>query len=255
MELVSLKNVNYSVKDSSFINSKIKHIIKDVSFNIDNKSTLALIGESGSGKTTISKIIAGFTEPSSGEIKYNTQIIKNEYQIQYLFQNSRELLNPQRKISSQLNDVFESKKYKNIQYSVSDVLSLVELEKEILDKYTFMLSGGELQRVALARLLLTSPNLLILDEPFSAQDIISQKMLKELLINLKENLDMNLLIVSHNIQILKGLADDIVVLKNGIIQEKLNANVLFTRHGKNYSDLLLEAEKFQLDKSQLSTLE
>lgn len=199
----------------------------NVSFSCD-KSTLGLLGASGSGKSMILKCIAGIEKPDEGRIvlngktlfdsKKNINTSPQERRIAYLFQNYA--LFPDMNV---WDNVFISvnKKYSlksEREKKVREVLSILKLDK--LDKiYPSELSGGEKQRVALARIIVNEPNFLLLDEPFSALDSYLKHKLINDLKNIIANFDKGVIFVTHDIREIKSLCKDLIILSNGNIVE------------------------------------
>ncbi|MCF8259445.1 MAG: ATP-binding cassette domain-containing protein [Melioribacteraceae bacterium] len=211
-KLVEFRNVDFS--HSTFLSKGKKRILSNVNTCFYKNTTTGIIGESGSGKTTLIKLIAGVLKPTAGEIEYHNSVSEKQ-QIQILFQNNRHLINPVRKVSSILDDTQSLFKSRNGENFYSMILDKLQINERFLNKIGYQLSGGELQRVALARVLIAKPKLLILDEPFSAQDVYAQSKLEEILSFLKYELDVTLIIVSHNLEAVQDLVDDFYNLNEG----------------------------------------
>lgn len=231
--------------------------IKNISFEIKEGETLALIGESGSGKSTISNLIVGLIKKDSGSIYYCGKDIgemsKKERQklkskIQLIFQNSYSSLNPKMKIKDIILEGLRyqaSKKIKNLDFQLKKILLEVELKEDILDRYPSQLSGGQNQRIGIARSLIMEPNLLIADECFSALDMITQKQILELFIKIKKKRNISYLLVSHDISVIKKIADTIIVLKNGEILEKGETKDIIDNPKEEYTKELIAACKIK----------
>ncbi len=236
--MIDLKNIFYSASNNLMFSKNEKLILSDISFIIEQGDILGIIGESGAGKTTIAKIVAGLLKASSGIISYNSVSLD---EIQILFQNSSELINPYRKVESLLADTT-----KGNDNTIQDLIEKVKLDKSILKKYAFQLSGGERQRIALARILATNPKLLIIDEPFSAQDFDSQVNLMELFNELNNRNDLTILCISHDLEIMKRFPNKLIVMKDGkIIEEGSTSQVVSTPKHK-YTKFLFKAANYQL---------
>ena len=207
--LLKVENVFYSPKGWELFKRNKKHnaIIKDISFDVNQGSVLGIVGESGSGKTTLAKVICGILRHEKGNIifKGGKENIRTNT-IQILFQNTNELINPLRKVGAILNEAYPDKK------KLSDICKLLDIPENQFYKFGNQLSGGERQRVGLARILSAEPELLILDEPFSAQDPESQINFLELFKKIKEELGITIICISHDIKLLKQFTDNILVL-------------------------------------------
>ena len=238
--MVELQNISYSVKDKNLLKNKRKQILSNNSLNISEGDIVGLIGESGAGKTTLAKIIAGVLQPTSGKLQFNS-IGENEIQI--LFQNNLELINPFRNVGSILNDVMSISGNKN---NINSFLNKVKLTESILEKYGHQLSGGERQRIALVQLLMVSPKLLILDEPFSAQDSDSQEDLVQLFQKLNKELNITILCISHDLNIMSYFPNKLGVMKNGTIIEFGETKIIVESPKEKYTEFLFKAKEFQL---------
>lgn len=239
--LIKVENLNFQFEKDQFIGNEINEVLKDISFSIYENEAVGIVGESGSGKTTLAKILIGFLTDYKGQLNVN---ISNLREIQILFQNNDELINPLRKIDSILNEAISLVTRNDKKDPKSELLELVGIPEKLLDKKGYQLSGGERQRVALARILAVEPKILILDEPFAAQDQSSQKNLAEVFLQLKEK-GTTIICVSHNIRILKEFIDRILVLNEGKIIEDSTTDQFFSSPKTEFSRFLLESEKME----------
>ena len=201
--ILKAKNIFYSVP----LKNEEKIILKDISFELEKNSVLGISGESGSGKTTLAKILAGIIKQTSGKIDYYFSRDFNKVSpVQILFQNTGEIINPLREVKDILNESLSIANKNKIETTQLDtILDAVKLSKSLLDRKGYELSGGEQQRAALARILAVKPELLILDEPFSAQDYESQENFLNLFLDLKKNLDITMICVAHNLPLLRKI--------------------------------------------------
>tara|TARA_B100001175_G_scaffold5938_1_gene4610 strand:- start:1492 stop:3003 length:1512 start_codon:yes stop_codon:yes gene_type:complete len=239
--LLSVKNLNLSLGN--------KKILNNINLKIFKGETLGLIGQSGSGKTTISKCIIGFYKNYHGEIKYNGINVKEisrynlSRKIQLIFQDPYSALNPNIKIINQIIDPmsihFKLDKYEAKNLAI-EYLEKVKLKDHLFNKYPSELSGGERQRVVIARALSLKPKLIICDECVSALDKSIQNSILKLLFKLKIEFKLTFIFISHDLSIVKFMSDNIVVLKNGIIVDQNSSNLLFKKP-KNYTKKLIEA--------------
>lgn len=241
-KILSVTNLGYKVKATDTGKRIEKEILKDISFDLYENSITALIGESGCGKTTLAKIIAGITEPTAGQIQRS-----NNLNIQLLFQNSGELIHPLRSVKSILADISGSNS------EIEKICMLLGINESILSQKGYSLSGGERQRAGLARVLLSNPGLLILDEPFSSQDPESVIQIRNLLRKINAELKIALFIISHNIQPLRELADDILIMKNGRIVLRGDCENILQKPSNSYIEFLIKAESFSLDENDISS--
>jgi len=247
--ILKAENLSYSVIQKN----EEKVILKNISFDLERNSVFGISGESGSGKTTLAKILAGILKPSSGKIScFFLREHKKLSPIQILFQNTGEIINPLRTIRSMI----EAPSPEGIPPSrdksppkgetLEKLMKIVGIEKDLLNKRGYELSGGEQQRVALARVLAVKPELLILDEPFSAQDYESQENFLNLFLNLKKNLNITMICISHNLRIQRKLCDEIMIMYNGEIVEMNKSKELFENPMHQYTKFLLKAERYDL---------
>jgi ABC-type dipeptide/oligopeptide/nickel transport system ATPase subunit len=255
MPLLKVENISYSVEVKE-VTKKQFDILKNVSFEVESGEILGVCGESGGGKSTLAKVIAGLIKPDSGKITLNSKSNdKKSSPIQILFQNHGEVLNPYRKISSVVDEVLVinriDKKY--IAKGRENILSSVGFPKELYDRRGYQLSGGEQQRAALARLLATNPVLLILDEPISAQDVESQLNLVKLFRKLNKEFHLTMICISHDLNILRNLANRVIILRDGEIVEIGRTSEVFSNPQKSYTKFLLSAEALDLTYDEIQT--
>ena len=226
-----------------------KIILDNINFKIKKGETLGLIGQSGSGKTTISRCLTGFYKNYNGEIKYDGINIReiSRYKLsrkfQLIFQDPYSALNPNIKIINQITDpiIIHFKINKNEAKTLAtEYLNKVELKKHLFNKYPSELSGGERQRVVIARALSLKPELIICDECVSALDKSIQNAILKLLNKLKIELKLTYIFISHDLSLVKHMSDNIIVLKNGIIVDQNSTKAIFKKP-KDYTKKLIEA--------------
>ena len=249
MSLLKVENICYSVTVKEETKKQFD-ILKNVSFKVEQEEILGICGESGGGKSTLAKVIAGVIKPNDGRIVLESQAIKERKSspIQILFQNHGEILNPFRKIQSIIDEALKISGVdeSSIQSERKKVLSSVGFPNELYNRRGMELSGGEQQRAALARLLAVKPVLLILDEPFSAQDVESQLNLVKLFKRLKKEFNLTMICISHDLKILRNLANKVIILKDGEIIESGITKDVFNNPQKDYTKFLLSAESLEL---------
>lgn len=255
MSLLKVENISYSVtiKEES---KKQFDILQNVSFEVEAAEILGICGESGGGKSTLAKVIAGIIKPDSGKIILNSESEKEKRKsspVQILFQNHGEVLNPLRKVISIIDEALKINgvENNNLENERDAVLASVGFPKELYNRRGFELSGGEQQRAALARLLATKPVLLILDEPFSAQDVESQLNLVNLFKKLNKEFNLTMICISHDLRILRNLASRVIILRDGEIVESGLTKEVFNNPQKDYTKFLLSAEALDLSYEEL----
>lgn len=241
--ILSVKELSYSVNAIS----EKKIILDNISFTLEEGKILGIAGESGSGKTTLAKILCGLNIPDSGEIIFNRSAEGIKNHIQILFQNNGELLNPYRKVENILSEALAIGRKKNNQsLELKELLQIVDIEENLLQRRCYQLSGGQQQRVALARILAVNPKLIILDEPFSAQDPESQLNFLNLFKKINKELGTTLICIAHSLKILRKLADEVIILYKGKIVEQGKTEIVFSSPQHNYTKFLLKAESYDL---------
>ena len=258
MPLLKVENISYSVvvkKESK----KQFDILKNISFSVEKKEILGICGESGGGKSSLAKVIAGIIKPDSGKIILTTdQSItrRRSNPIQILFQNHGEVLNPFRKIKNIIDEALKISEVEESQISIEreTILNSVGFKRDLYNRRGLELSGGEQQRAALARLLAVKPLLLIFDEPFSAQDVESQLNFVKLFKKLNNSFNITMICISHDLRILRNLAHRIIIIKEGIIVESGSSKEVFTNPKSDYTKFLLSAESLNLSYEELSAL-
>jgi len=235
--ILQVRNVKKSFPiESKFIRRIIGHlqVLKSVSFDIREGEIFCLLGKSGSGKTTIARIITGILERDSGEIYFAGKPIESYSRveraknIQMVFQNPFASLNPRLTIRSILGEALKMRckatgekfSKKGFVEVLQFYLSLVKMPTDILDEYPYRFSGGQRQRIAIARALIVEPKLLIADEPVSALDLSIQAQMLNLLLELREKLKLSILFITHDIAVASFLSDRIGVVYDGEIVEQ-----------------------------------
>lgn len=242
--ILSVKELTYSVNT----NSGRKIILDNISFTLEEGKILGIAGESGSGKTTLAKILCGLNIPDSGKIIFNNSTESTEKNnIQILFQNNGELLNPYRKVENILGEALAIGRKKNNQsLELKELMQIVDIEENLSHRRCYQLSGGQQQRVALARILAVKPKLIILDEPFSAQDTESQLNFLNLFKKINAELGTTLICIAHSLKILRKLAHEVIILYKGKIVEQGKTEIIFSSPQHNYTKFLLKAESYDL---------
>ena len=251
--LLEIKNL--TVEYRSIKNEQIATItaVKDVSLNIKKGEIYALAGESGCGKSTLSKAITKLVRPRTGEIFFEGENIyeynkddarKYRTLVQMIFQNPYSSLNPRCKIGEilkeplDINTHYSSNRKRNI---IKNILNDVGLSEGILNLYPHEFSGGQRQRIAIARALVLNPSFLIADEPVSALDASIQAQIINLLKELKEKRELTILFISHDLSVIRHLADRIGIMYYGELVEENCTQALFNMPIKDYTKKLLDS--------------
>jgi peptide/nickel transport system ATP-binding protein len=257
-ELIQLKNISYSVEDENLSLSKgmTTDILFDINFTVCEKEVLGICGESGGGKSTLAKVVAGIIKPTKGELILNKELSTNKNNpkaIQILFQNNSNLINPYRKVGDVIDEAISLSGINNISIAErkAKLFEMLNISRELTKRRGYELSGGERQRVALARLLAVKPKVLILDEPFSAQDVTSQLNFVEVLKRLNEEFGVTMICISHDLKILRKFTQRVIVLQNGRIVEIADTSKIFTSPEHPYTKFLLRAEEFNLTEEEI----
>jgi ABC-type dipeptide/oligopeptide/nickel transport system ATPase subunit len=214
--------------------------VDDVSFTLKQGDNLAIVGESGCGKSTLAKIIMGLIKPDAG-------MIKAEGRLQMVFQDPNQSLDPLWNIQGILKEAFWGQKISetNAHHKIEQVLISVGLSKEILNRFPHEFSGGERQRIAIARALLANPKVLVLDEAVSSLDTLVQKQIIDLLRNLKKEFNLSLLFISHNLRLVGNFSDKILVMYKGRIIEEGDVKEILQKPTHPYTQQLLQAAFFK----------
>ncbi len=257
--ILKVKNISYSVdKKNSFSGYQSFEILKNISFEAERGKVLGISGQSGSGKSTLAKILAGIFQQASGNIHYNFKedgIDSLPKPVQILFQNDGELINPFRKVEDVLNEAYEIKlkKTKNYTSEIDNIFKMFNLDSRLKNSKGSQLSGGEKQRIALARIVIVEPEILVLDEPFSSQDVEVQLDILKLICILKDELDLTIICISHDLNILKHFSDELIIMYAGKIVESGSTKTIIKNPTNDYTKFLLSAQSLKLTEEEIQT--
>jgi len=241
--LLVVKNLGkqYFIEKSFFGRKKaIVDALTNVNFKLNEGSVLGILGETGSGKTTLAKLIVKLIEPTSGKINYGDKNIKRS--VQLIFQNPYASLNPRMKIVNTLKEPFliHGLSDKNTTESkIEDLLETVNLNPDCLLRYPDEFSGGQRQRIAIARAISVNPKILVCDEPTASLDLSVQAQILNLFKKLKERLKLSYIFISHNIEVISFIADEILILYEGRAVERGLKNKVFKKPAHPYTKMLL----------------
>ena len=231
LEAYHLKKYFHLPARRMFGPSQIIKAVDGVSFSLKEGETFSIVGESGSGKTTLGRLIVGLYAPTRGEIVFNGTAIRRmsrvKYQdfrrgIQMVFQDPFGSLDPRLTVRRLMNEAFTLESRVNQPERlrrIEQMLAVVRLPSDILLRYPHEFSGGERQRLAIARALLCRPKLLILDEAVSSLDVLVQEEILALLMDLKKQFGLTYIFISHNLRVVRKISDKIAVMYRGKIVE------------------------------------
>lgn len=220
------------------VSKSFSHIkaVDNVTFNIYKGETLALIGESGCGKSTLGRMLLGAQKPDHGQILFEGKNLPSFRKIQMVFQNPDSTLNPKMSIEEILSEPTQIHGTPN---RVDELLKLVALPLDAKKRFPHQFSGGQKQRIGIARALALNPTLLLCDEPVSSLDVSIQAQMIELLLRLKKELQLTLLFISHDLPLVRHIADRIAVMKKGHLVEIKESESLFQKPEHDYTKTLL----------------
>lgn len=251
MDIVKLQNLTkvFKIKEGFFHPAKDLYALNKLNLKILKNKTLGIVGESGCGKTTLANILMGLEKATSGEVKIFGQSIElqtSEQKIntQIIFQDPHSSLNPRKKIWKIIAEpLFIHTKLSNdeCKIKVAEALDQVGLNPNMMDRYPHMFSGGQKQRIGIARAIILNPKILICDEPVSALDVSVQSQILNLLNNLKKELDLTLVFISHDLSVVKYFCDEVVVMYLGEIVEHSKTKELFNSPRHPYTKALLDS--------------
>jgi len=241
---------------SGILKRKKKYVkaVDDISITVEQGKTFGLVGESGCGKTTAGKCILRILSPTGGSIIYKEKEIAEasdkelkplRREIQLIFQDPYGSLDPRQSVNSILKEaiVSDGKKHRKdeVEARICELLSLVELSDEMRDRYPHEMSGGQRQRLGIARALACDPKLIVCDEPVSALDVSIQAQIINLFKKLQKQLGLTYIFIAHDLAVVKHIADTIAVMYLGSIVERMEAEELYTNPVHPYTKALLSA--------------
>ena len=239
MIIAKCKNIKKSFPiKRGYLRDEIGRVIAvdGVSLDIERGCSFGIVGESGSGKTTLGKIIIGVLKPDSGEVELNTD------KLQVIFQDPYNSLDPKMKVFDIIAEGLTLKKETDrIPDRVDDIMALIKLPKSALDKYPHQFSGGERQRIAIGRALITGPELIVCDEPVSSLDVTIQLQILRLLKDVQKRFKITYLFISHDLRVVRFICDRVAAMKDGKIVEEGNASDVYSHPAHPYTKLLLSS--------------
>ena len=226
--------------------------VKGVSFLLHNKETIGIVGESGSGKSTLAKAIMALHPCSEGSILFkgedissfkSAELLKYRQNVQMVFQDATGSLNPRMTINAMLDEVLSvhGKCKENKKGRILELLDLVGLPSAILNRYPRELSGGQCQRASIARALALDPCVLVADEPVSALDVSVQARILNILRELRERLQLSVILIAHDLAVVRNVCDKVAVMQNGLFEDFDDAEKVFSSPKSDYTKRLLAA--------------
>ncbi len=225
-------------------------VLTGLNLTLAGKRVLGLVGESGSGKSTVARVLTGLLRPDAGEVLFKGKPLagrrtKEECRrIQMVFQNPEGSLNPRFKIGKILSEamLFHGiADRRNVKEACQEWVEKMRLPADTLSRYPRSFSGGQKQRIALARALCVKPEILIADEPTSALDVTVQLQILKEMQELRRELDLTILFISHDLGVIHYFCDDIAVMRQGQIVETGSKEAFFAHPKTAYGQLLLAA--------------
>jgi len=255
MSLLSVTNLKmfFPIKTGFRQPSSFVHAVDDVSFTIEKGETFGLVGESGSGKTTCGRCVLRILEPTGGRVDFDgvditelpeKQMTKFRPRMQMVFQDPYSSLNPRKTIRQIVGDPYKlhsDLRDAEIDKNVAKILEQVGLSAAFANRYPHELSGGQKQRIAIARAVAMNPGLVFLDEPTSSLDVSVQAQILNLLNDLQKEFGMAYLFVTHNIRLIRFMADKLGIMYLGKIMESGSTREVFAEPKHPYTQALFSA--------------
>jgi len=229
------------------------HAVDDVTFSLYQGKTLGVVGESGCGKSTLGRTILRLTPATAGKIVFNgaditlkspKDMIKLRQEMQMIFQDPFASLDPKMTVSQIIEEPLRIHKYKNKEkrsIRVNELMHIVGLDERYVNVYPHELDGGRRQRIGIARAIALNPKFIVCDEPVSALDVSIQAQILNLMMDLKEELGLTYIFVTHDLSVVKHISDDILVLYLGKMVEMTTSDRLFENPLHPYTKALLSA--------------
>jgi len=253
--VVELRHVDvvFRSRTGSFLRANRVHAVSDVSLQVYRGRTVGIVGESGSGKSTMAKVLVGLQAPTAGEVRFRDRAVRSYTAsvrrelgrvVSVVFQDPATALNARMRVGQTLRDPLDVHGVggpASREARVRDLVHLVGLPTSALDAFPGQLSGGQRQRVAIARALALDPDVLVADEPTSALDVSVRAQILNLLADLKAELGLGMVFISHDIQTVRHVSDEIVVMRAGRVVERGDAARVLDAPQDDYTRTLLAA--------------
>lgn len=242
---------HYEVRKGLMRGAQTLKAVAGIDFELYPGKTLAVVGESGCGKSTLARLVTMIEAPTAGNLKLDgKEVLPQDWaslrqSVQIVFQDPYGSLNPRQRVGTILEEPLKincpNMGRAERTEKARKMLGLVGLRPEHFDRYPHMFSGGQRQRIAIARALMLDPKVLVLDEPVSALDLSIQSSVLNLLLDLQERLQLAYLFISHDLSVVKHIADDVIVMYLGRALEKGSRDAIFANPFHPYSKALLSA--------------
>lgn len=244
---------SYQIKTGLFSDAKQVKAVDGVSFTLEKGKTLAIVGESGCGKSSLARLLTMIESPTSGELYYKGQnLLKADplaqklrrQKIQIVFQNPYSSLNPRKKVGTILEEpllINTDLTKTDRKAKVLSMMAKVGLREEFYDRYPHMFSGGQRQRIAIARGLMLDPEIVVADEPVSALDVSVRAQVLNLMMDLQDELGLSYVFISHDLSVVEHIADDVMVMYLGRCVEQGAKKVIYGDPKHPYTQALLSA--------------
>ena len=230
MNLVEVRDLH--VRYGSF------EAVKGVSFAIGAGEIFGIVGESGSGKSTVAKVLMGLERAASGEVRLNAPEPGRRLSMQMIFQDAVGSLNPRMTVRQTLDEALRTG---GSLRRAGELVDLVGLSEAVLAQYPREMSGGQCQRVSVARALAREPDVLVADEPVSALDVSVQARGLNLLRDLKRDLGLSILLIAHDLAVVKNVCDRVAVMERGLFVDSGETAGVFAAPGSPYTRRLIAA--------------
>jgi peptide/nickel transport system ATP-binding protein len=244
----------FPIKQGILIDRVIGHVhaVDDVTFTLREGETLGLVGESGCGKTTLSRTVMRLIEPTGGAVRFRgtdvthasrRKLMPLRREMQMVFQDPYASLNPRKRIGQIVGVALQRSGHdgEHVERRVRELLDRVGLSPEHINRFPHEFSGGQRQRIGVARALAVEPRLIVLDEPVSALDVSIQAQIINLLADLQHDLGLTYLFVAHDLSVVRHVSDRIAVMYLGKLMEISPSEALYTKPIHPYTAALLEA--------------
>ena len=242
--LLEAKDIHMSFPEGDgLFRRKRKEVLKGVSFELHKGECLGIIGESGSGKSTLGKVILGLEKQDSGKILFEGSELRKQWQseMNVVFQDYTSSVNPKFKVYEIINETLLQAKLsgEDKRKKIIELLEQVGLNEDFYYRYPHQLSGGQLQRVCIARSIAKMPKFILLDEAISSLDVSTQVQILDLLIELKEKYGLSYLFITHDLTAVTYICDRVLFFKDGQVVETVNNTNKLKYVKDEYSKLLL----------------